>query len=152
MHCVGGADLGKSWDLDVAVDYSSCSGGRNCSLTQGPLGIAQETSSRAALFPLWPLPQRQHHIAAKSVALPKWILKAPPPYNLSAVPRQRNKTQMKEQSKTSELSNEEITNLSDGEFKALVLKMFTELIELGRKMKKINEGYPKWNKAKYSGN
>ena len=47
---------------------------------------------------------------------------APPPYNLSAVPRQRNKAQMKEQSKASEreLSKEEITNLSDGEFKALV--------------------------------
>ena len=44
---------------------------------------------------------------------------------------------MKEQSKTSEreLSNEEIANLSDGEFKALVIKMLTELIELGRKMK-----------------
>ena len=44
--------------------------------------------------------------------------------------------QMKEQSKTSELSDEEIANLSDGEFKALLIKMFTELIELGRKMKK----------------
>ena len=45
--------------------------------------------------------------------------------------------QMKEQSKTSEreLSNEEIANLPDGEFKALVIKMLTELIELGRKMK-----------------
>ena len=44
---------------------------------------------------------------------------------------------MKEQSKSSEreLSNEEIVNLSDGEFKALVIKMLTELIELGRKMK-----------------
>ena len=44
--------------------------------------------------------------------------------------------QMKEQSKTSEVSNEEITNLSDGEFKALVIKMLTELIELSCKMKK----------------
>ena len=44
--------------------------------------------------------------------------------------------QMKEQSKTSELSNEEIANLSDGEFEALVIKMLTELIELGQKMKK----------------
>ena len=43
--------------------------------------------------------------------------------------------QMKEHSKTSELSQEEITNLSDGEFKALVIKILTELIELGRKMK-----------------
>ena len=41
--------------------------------------------------------------------------------------------QMKEQSKTSEreLSNEEIANLSDGEIEALVIKMLTELIELG---------------------
>ena len=40
--------------------------------------------------------------------------------------------QMKEQSKTPEreLSNEEIANLSDGEFKTLVIKMLTELIEL----------------------
>ena len=44
--------------------------------------------------------------------------------------------QTKEHSKTSELSNEEIANLSDGEFKALVIKMLTDLIELGRKMKK----------------
>ena len=44
--------------------------------------------------------------------------------------------QMKEHSKTSELSQEEITNLSDGEFKALVIKMLTDLIELGQKMKK----------------
>ena len=43
--------------------------------------------------------------------------------------------QMKEHSKTSELSNEEIANLSDGEFKALVIKMLTELIELDWKMK-----------------
>ena len=45
---------------------------------------------------------------------------------------------MKEQIKTpeKELSDEEIANLSDGEFKALVIKMFRELIELGRKMKK----------------
>ena len=44
--------------------------------------------------------------------------------------------QMKEQSITTELSDEEIANLSDGEFKALVIKMLTDLIELGQKMKK----------------
>ena len=45
--------------------------------------------------------------------------------------------QMKEQSKTSEkeLNDEEIANLFDGEFKALIIKMLTELIELGQKMK-----------------
>ena len=52
--------------------------------------------------------------------------------------------QMKEQSKTSEreLSNEEIANLSDGEFKAMIIKMLKELIEFGQKMKKTNERYP----------
>ena len=44
--------------------------------------------------------------------------------------------QMKEQIKTSGLSTEEIANLSDGEFKALVINMLTELIELGWKRKK----------------
>ena len=39
--------------------------------------------------------------------------------------------QMKEHSNTSELRDEETANLSDGEFKALVIKMLTELIELG---------------------
>ena len=46
--------------------------------------------------------------------------------------------QMEEHRKTLELSNEEIANLS-GEFKALVIKMLTELIELGQKMKRTNE-------------
>ena len=45
---------------------------------------------------------------------------------------------MKEQSKTSERerNDEEIDNLSDGEFKALAIKMLTDLIELGQKMKR----------------
>ena len=57
--------------------------------------------------------------------------------NQTSALRQRNVAQMKEQSKTPEreLSNEEIANLSDGEFEALVIKMLTELIELGQKMK-----------------
>ena len=44
---------------------------------------------------------------------------------------------MKEQSKASEreLSDEEIANLSDGEFKAPVIKMLTELVKFGQKMK-----------------
>ena len=46
--------------------------------------------------------------------------------------------QRKEQIKTPEkiqLSNEEIANLSDAQFKTLVIRMLTELIELGHKMK-----------------
>ena len=42
--------------------------------------------------------------------------------------------QMKEQIKTpkTELSNEEIANLSDVEFKTLVIRMLTEMVEYGR--------------------
>ena len=45
--------------------------------------------------------------------------------------------QMKEQIKTleKEISDEEIENLSDAEFKTLVIRMFTELVEYGRKIK-----------------
>ena len=43
---------------------------------------------------------------------------------------------MKEQIKTPkiELSNEEIANLSDAEFKTLVIRMLTELVEYGCKI------------------
>ena len=69
---------------------------------------------------------------------------APRPYNLTGALRQRNRAQMKEHIKTPEreLHDEEIANLSDGEFKALVIKMLTELIELGQKMKEQMR-YPK---------
>ena len=57
--------------------------------------------------------------------------------NQTRAPRQRNMAQMKEQSRASEreLSEEEIANLPHGQFKALAIKMLTELTELGRKMK-----------------
>ena len=51
------------------------------------------------------------------------------------MPRQEKMTQMKEQNKASEkiqLSDEEIANLSDAQFKTLV--MLTELVEYGRKI------------------
>ena len=43
---------------------------------------------------------------------------------------------MKEQIKTpeKELSNEEIANLSDAEFKTLVVRMLTEMVEYGHKI------------------
>ena len=57
--------------------------------------------------------------------------------NQTGAPKQINMAQAKEQSKTPEreLSDKQIANLSDGELKALVIKMLTELIELGQKMK-----------------
>ena len=44
--------------------------------------------------------------------------------------------QMKEQIKTlgKELSNKEVDNLSDAEFKTLVIRMLTELVEYGHKL------------------
>ena len=47
-------------------------------------------------------------------------------------------TQMKEQIKAPEkiqLSDEEIANLPDAQFKTLVIRMLTELIELSHKIK-----------------
>ena len=44
---------------------------------------------------------------------------------------------MKEQIKAPEkiqLSDEEIANLSDAQFKTLVIRMFTELVEYGHKL------------------
>ena len=42
-----------------------------------------------------------------------------------------------------ELSEEEIDNLSDAEFKTLEIRMCTEVIELGQKNEKTSEGYQK---------
>ena len=52
---------------------------------------------------------------------------------------------MKEQIKAPkiELSNEEIANLSDAEFKTLVIRMLTEMVAYGHKIEEKNEGYAK---------
>ena len=42
-----------------------------------------------------------------------------------------------------QLSNEEIANLSDAQFKILVIRMLTELVEFGCKLDEKNEGYAK---------
>ena len=51
-----------------------------------------------------------------------------------------------------QLSEEEIANLSDAQFKPLVIRKFTELVEFGCKLDEKNEGYVKRNKGKCSGN
>ena len=48
--------------------------------------------------------------------------------------------QMKEEFKAPEkiqLSNEEIANLSDAQFKTLVIRMLTEVVEYGHKIERI---------------
>ena len=57
--------------------------------------------------------------------------------------RQRNIAQIKEQIKApkTELSNKEIANLSYAEFKTLVIRMLTEMVEYGCKIEE--EDYEK---------
>ena len=81
---------------------------------------------------LRPLPHRQ---SRKEGCPARVNTSGPTLYSISGLPRQRNMAHTKEQSKTSELSKEDIASLSDGEFKALVIKMLTELIEPGQNMK-----------------
>ena len=62
---------------------------------------------------------------------------------------------MKEQIKAAEkiqLSDEKIANLSDAQFKTLVIRMLTELVEFDNKLDEKNEGYAKRNKRKCTGN
>ena len=56
--------------------------------------------------------------------------------------KQRNMAQLKEQIKTpeKELNKMEISNLSDAEFKTLVIRMFKELGEDLSSIKKIQQG------------
>ena len=49
--------------------------------------------------------------------------------------RQRNIAQMKEQIKTPENNKREISNLSDAEFKTLVVRMFKELVRTSAALK-----------------
>ena len=53
------------------------------------------------------------------------------------MPRQKNMAQMKEQIKAPDkiqLSNEERANLADAEFKTMVIRMLTELVEFVHKL------------------
>ena len=85
---------------------------------------------------LAPLPQAAPQ-CSKEFCPAQVTTEGPAPLQLNWGPKQRNRAKIKEQNKTSEreLSDEDIANLSDGEFKALVIKMLMKLMELGQKMK-----------------
>ena len=51
-----------------------------------------------------------------------------------------------------QLSEEDIANLSDAQFKTPVIKTLTELVESVRKPDEKNEAYAKRNKGKCAGN
>ena len=62
---------------------------------------------------------------------------------------------MKKQIKATEkiqLSDEEIANLSNAQFKILVIRMLTELVDYGHKLRGKNEGNERRNKGKCIGN
>ena len=48
--------------------------------------------------------------------------------------KKKKKAQMKEQIKAPEISSEQIANQSDAQFKTLVIRMLTELVEFGQKL------------------
>ena len=61
---------------------------------------------------------------------------------------------MKEQIKAPkiELSNEEIANISDAEFKTLAIRMLTEMLEYGRKIEEKVKAVQSEIKQKYARN
>ena len=110
---------------------------------QGPicLWVAGEmTENRlrveeAVLFPLGPSPTYSTKIQLCGLPYPGET-SGSAPYYVTDAWRQRNMAQMKEQFKAPkiELRIEEIVNLSDAEFKTLVIKMLTEMVEYGHKI------------------
>ena len=51
-----------------------------------------------------------------------------------------------------QLSDKEIANLSDAQFKTLVIRKQTKLVEFGLKLDEKKEGYAKRDKGKCTGN
>ena len=95
---------------------------------------SRQRADQMALFPLGPLLHIQAHNPLTWAAWPWQILKAQCP--LTVTVRQRNMAQMKEQIKAPEmeLSDEERANLSDAQFKTLVIRVLTEMVEYGCKI------------------
>ena len=124
VDCKGGASWGKlqwcgwagwRWKWDSRVDCGLQHLLRWVKLPvshESSLESVLEASRWAALFPLWPFPNRQQQEGLPSSGeYPR-----PRPLQLNRRPKQRNMAQMKQHSKTPEreLSDEEIANLSDG--------------------------------------
>ena len=109
----------------------------------------------APLIPIGPLFHTQHQSTVTSVTPPWWIPKTLPLTCHRCAKTHKKMAQMKEQIKAPEkiqLSNKEIANLSDAQFKTLVIRKLTELVEFGRNLDEKNEGYAKRNKGKCTGN
>ena len=92
-------------------------------------GEVTETQQRVEQAPLLPLgPSPTYSITAVTSGTPPRKTPKAPPLYLTGVPRQKKMTQKKEQIKAPEkiqLSNKEIANLSDAQFKILIIRMLT---------------------------
>ena len=87
------------------------------------------------MFPLGSLPHIQDHNAANWITPPWQIPKAPPLTTNRHTKKTNgpNEEQIKAPEKI-QLSDEEIANLSYAEFKTLVIRMPTEMVEYGHKI------------------
>ena len=110
-----------------------------CLWVSGEVTESWWRDEQAALFSLRPLPHIQHHNPVNPGLHPP-----PPPSEYirlrhllcNRLAETKYMAQMKEQitAPKTELSDEERTNISDEEFKTLVIRMLTEMAEYGRKM------------------
>ena len=110
---------------------------------RGPISLwvaegVTETQQRVEQAPLLPLgPAPTYSITAVTSGTPPRKTPKAPPLYLTGAPRPKKMAQMKQQIKAPEiiqLSSEQIANLSDAQFKTLVIKMLTELVEFVRKL------------------
>ena len=96
---------------------------------------SQPRAQQVSLFPLWTLPT--YSSTTQQCGLPHLgeYLRLHPLQRNRYAKTKKNMAQMKEQIKATkiELSSEEIANLSDAEFKTMVIRMLTEMVAKWRK-------------------
>ena len=73
----------------------------------------------------------------------EYISLSPLQYNRYTETKKYGPNKRTDQNSRKKLSDEEIDNLSDAEFKTLVIRMLTEIVEYGCKNRGKSEGYAK---------
>ena len=130
-----------NWDSEVTLNYGGgCQGGSNSQSHTGGWKVtgkwARAEQASCIVPSLAPPPQAVLQQSKEGCpALVNTEGPTPLQQNNWAETKKYGPNEKTEQTWERELSDEEIANLTDGEFKALVMKMLTELIELGWKMR-----------------
>ena len=110
---------------------------------KGPicLWVAEEVTEswqrdkQLALFPLQPLPHIQCHNAGKWVACPgKYLRICPLQCNRCVKTKRYDSNERTDQNSRERNKQWEIANLSDAQFKTLIIRMVTEMVECGHKI------------------